>query len=179
MIKFVKRRELLVWLIRHRDYRCSKPRVTRPCVEVKIASLWLLFNNYKCFPYFVSFFLSPTSFYLLIVCAEGYCCTQSHSVTHTHTHTHGRTSLDEPLDIDVPGEGRLPVRRHDSILYAYLAFLYEPWIRIAHPRLICLCCWTSGGARIEMDWLNDPSSSCDLFWFGWSWNSNREAGDFK
>ena len=46
--------------------------------------------------YFILFF-SLTSFYVLIVGAEGYCCTQSQSVTHTHAHTHkhGRTPLDE------------------------------------------------------------------------------------
>jgi hypothetical protein len=30
-------------------------------------------------------------FYLSIVCAEGYCCNCSHSITHTHTHIHTHT----------------------------------------------------------------------------------------
>jgi len=53
--------------------------------------------------FFRSFFLSfLPSFtvcllYLLIICADGYYCTWSHSVTQTHIHTykHGRTPLDE------------------------------------------------------------------------------------
>jgi hypothetical protein len=36
-------------------------------------------------------------FYLLIVSAEGYCCTLSHSMTHTHTHTLSRIPLDKEL----------------------------------------------------------------------------------
>jgi len=50
---------------------------------------WLVSKLYKdFFP-----FLSLTSFYLLIVGIEGYCCTWSHWVTHTRAR--GRTPLNE------------------------------------------------------------------------------------
>jgi len=43
----------------------------------------------------LSFFLTPTSFYLLIVGVQDYCCTSSHSSTltrtHARTHTHKHT----------------------------------------------------------------------------------------
>jgi hypothetical protein len=44
--------------------------------------------------FFLSFFLILTSYYILIVDVEVYCCTWSHSMTHTPT-TLGRAPLDE------------------------------------------------------------------------------------
>jgi hypothetical protein len=46
---------------------------------------------------YISFRFYSHLLYLLILGAEGYCCTLTHSITHTHTHTHthDRSSLDE------------------------------------------------------------------------------------
>ena len=48
--------------------------------------------------FFLPLFLILTSFYLLIVVMEGYCCTSSHSVIHKHIHTHTHTLGRIPLD---------------------------------------------------------------------------------
>jgi hypothetical protein len=53
---------------------------------------WIIFVHITPATYVFSFFISFTSFSLLIVCIKGYCCTWWHSMTHT---TLGRTPLYE------------------------------------------------------------------------------------
>jgi hypothetical protein len=64
---------------------CDKAALTQPFAS----HLWRSFHRNDITD--LSFFLSLTSLYLLIVGVDGYCCTRSHSMTHTL----GRTPLGE------------------------------------------------------------------------------------
>ena len=70
-------------------------------VLVRGSSKYILINLHTFLDMIFLSSLMLTTFYLLTVDVESYCCTWSRSLTHTHTHTHthtqtlGRTPLDD------------------------------------------------------------------------------------